>query len=198
MDGILVLQRAEKPKVQLQEAKGLLPDVQLHRIILDILLLDHGPVVKDADRGPVMAVLRTSAKGDVVVLYKACPKNGRHHVRVETVIPEWISMVFVPSPEAIGRRHFQVPVYSFSTCRSVIADAEISAMAPCGEDLDNARCAPRAVWSRLRCVFKDCETLYIAGIQGTKSGQIRHHSVYHHQGIVTACKRGGAPDPYGA
>ena len=71
MDGILVLQRAEKPKVQLQEAKGLLPDVQLHRIILDILLLDHGPVVKDADRGPVMAVLRTSAKGDVSLTEKS-------------------------------------------------------------------------------------------------------------------------------
>ena len=96
------LEGGEHAHVDIQDLERLLADVQLDAVVLVLLRLHHRLVVQNADGSPVMAVVRTAAESDVVVLHPAEPEDGRLHVGIEAMVVELIAARPVPVAESIG------------------------------------------------------------------------------------------------
>ena len=138
-----------------------------------------------------MAVVRTAAEGDVVVLHPAGPEDGRLHVGIEAMVVELITVGLVPGAETVGAQHRQVIAHGLHAAGGVITDAELAAAAPSGGNLDDARSAAGPVLRRLRRILEDGETVDVPRIHRPQRGKVAYHAVDDDQRVVTTRQGGG-------
>ena len=187
---LALLNASEDTKVDGEPfVEGFLRDVELGDVVaIGVFLHDH-PMLHHADRRPIVALVASSTKGDVMVLHPSRAFDGSPEVGIATMVRDRHAQIGRRLTKLATRKHSDALVDGLPPYVTAVTDVESFALSLLGGHLNNARSAARTVLRRFRSVFQDGETLDICGIDGAQGGQIGRHAVDDDKRIVASRER---------